>query len=51
MSEPVNWIDRLDAMASWPKRHPFLAKVLGGLIFAAVAVAALVWRVKTMGHE
>lgn len=51
MSEPVNWIDRLDAMMGWPNRHPYLAKILGGLVFFVVGALLLVWRVKTMGHE
>jgi hypothetical protein len=49
--EPTNWIDRLDHLVRWGERHPFLAKVLGGLVFTAMAVAALVWKVKTTGHE
>ena len=51
MSEPVNWIDRLDHWMGWSRRHPYVARVLTGLLMFAVGAAALVWRVKTMGHE
>ena len=51
MSEPVNWIDRIDSVTGWGKRHPFLAKLLSGMVMAVVAVVAIAWRVKTIGHE
>ena len=51
MSEPTNWIDRLDHWVRWGERHPYLAKIVGGIFFTAFAIAALVWKVKTTGHE
>jgi hypothetical protein len=51
MSEPVNWMDRLDAMVSWPQRHPYFAKILGGIVFFFVGALMLIWRVKTIGHD
>ena len=51
MSEPVNWIVRLDHWMGWRGRHPYLARLLGAAVFTAVAVAALVWKVQTTGHE
>ena len=51
MTEPVNWMDRLDWLMGWGGRHPFLAKVATVLVTALVAVLAIAWRVKTIGHE
>jgi hypothetical protein len=51
MSEPMNWIDRVDHVMGWGKRHPFLAKVLTGLFMLVVAFIALSWQIKTTGHE
>jgi len=51
MSEPVNWIDRIDHAMSWGKRNPFVAKILTGIFMAIVAFIALSWRIKTTGHE
>ena len=51
MSEPVNWLDRLEGITTWGQRHPFLAKLLGGAVFTVGAAAMLVWKVKTTGHE
>ena len=51
MSEPVNWLDRLESVTTWGQRHPFLAKLLGVVVMTLTAVLAIAWRVKTIGHE
>ena len=51
MSEPVNWIDRIDGVMTWFKEHPFLAKLLGGVVMLVVAYFALVHQINTTGHE
>ena len=49
--EPTNWIDRIDSLMSWGKRHPFLAKVLTGIFMLVVGGVALAYQVQTTGHE
>jgi len=51
MSEPVNWIDRIDGVMGWFKAHPFLTKLLGGVIMLVVGYLALVHQINTTGHE
>jgi len=51
MSEPVNWIDRVDGVMGWFKDHPSAAKLLGGIVIVVVGYLALAHQINTTGHE